>query len=263
MEVIDTQLRLLAGDTWNVDGVGTLYVPTLREIVHVEFTRYTQYVNLLMLDAHDAINPEDESTEAEALRKLIDEGDIKAFDIIFRSMDSTIADTYIEAVKLFFRVEKVYYSSEHHLLYLEYNGVTSSAHVIDRDNYERVKEIVGFVSCRNDPSADVDDDENPADERAAAIQAKIRESREIIREAKRNSGEDGGLSMFDIISAVSTRSNCLNKITVWDLTLYQLFDEFKRLQSVDQYETGILAMLQIGDKAKFTHWATGYEGNDE
>ncbi len=67
------------------------------------------------------------------------------------------------------------------------------------------------------------------------------------------------MDFYSIVSAVSTKSNSINKLNVWDLTLHQLYDEFDRLQIIDGYNTSLAAMMQGAEIKDLKHWASKVE----
>jgi len=62
---------------------------------------------------------------------------------------------------------------------------------------------------------------------------------------------DGEIDISDIISAVSSKSHSINKLNVWQLTLYQLYDEYARLELIDNYDFSIRAMMAGAEKNRF------------
>ena len=70
---------------------------------------------------------------------------------------------------------------------------------------------------------------------------------------RKKSKIDRDLTIPNIISAVATASNNLNMVTIWDLTIFQLFDVFDRLRTFDIYSMNrtSVSVWGEGDKAKF------------
>ncbi len=69
------------------------------------------------------------------------------------------------------------------------------------------------------------------------------------------------MSLPNIISSVAVRSLSLNWINIWDITIYQLFNEFERLQIIDQYDIASTQVSVWGDKEKkfkFGAWSSIY-----
>ena len=63
------------------------------------------------------------------------------------------------------------------------------------------------------------------------------------------------MDISDIISAVSSKSNTISKLNVWDLTLYQLYDEYKRLHAINQYEVNIQALMNGAEGIELKDWS--------
>lgn len=89
---------------------------------------------------------------------------------------------------------------------------------------------------------------------------------QVKRKFKKTSGGNPDLSLPNIISSVAVRSLSLNWINIWDITIYQLFNEFERLQIIDQYDIASTQVSVWGDKEKkfkFGAWSSNiYNEND-
>ena len=89
---------------------------------------------------------------------------------------------------------------------------------------------------------------------------------QVKRKFKKTSGGNPDLSLPNIISSVCVRILSLNWINIWDITIYQLFNEFERLQIIDQYDIASTQVSVWGDKEKkfkFGTWSSNiYNEND-
>jgi hypothetical protein len=56
------------------------------------------------------------------------------------------------------------------------------------------------------------------------------------------------LEIPNMISSVSARHNTLNIINIWDITIYQLYDQFQRLQNNCMFDIQSLSVAAWGDK---------------
>ena len=91
-------------------------------------------------------------------------------------------------------------------------------------------------------------------ELAKSIAEKLKRGKEIVEKSKALESDGDGLTIPDIISAVSAMSNSLNKLNIWDLTIYQLYDEFARLTKIDNYRLQIQASMWSSD-IEIEHWS--------
>lgn len=87
------------------------------------------------------------------------------------------------------------------------------------------------------------------------MKRKFLEKRKMLQRAKekerlRDSGKEKGLDLADMVSAVCTYGVGYNYTNVWDLTIYQLHEQFVRCQKKDKFEHDYQALLQGADKKK-------------
>ena len=68
------------------------------------------------------------------------------------------------------------------------------------------------------------------------------------------SNNDEGVDLQDVISAVTSMSNSINKVNINEYTLYQLYDEFARLVKIDNYRLQIQASMWASD-VEVHHWS--------
>ena len=61
---------------------------------------------------------------------------------------------------------------------------------------------------------------------------------------------DKGISFSDIVSSLCAYGIGYTLFNIWDLTIYQLYDQFKRCQMKEDYETGTQMLLAGVDSKK-------------
>lgn len=86
-------------------------------------------------------------------------------------------------------------------------------------------------------------------DKARAIAERIKEEKSKLQ----NCATD--LSLSSIISSVAAKHPQLNLFNIWNLTLYQLYDQFQRLQLIDSYEFHTLALLHGAEIKEPPHWS--------
>lgn len=67
-------------------------------------------------------------------------------------------------------------------------------------------------------------------------------------EAENKKKKYSDLELPNIISSVAARHNSLNIINIWDITIYQLYDQFQRLQNNCIYDINAMSVSAWGDK---------------
>ena len=192
----------------------------------MSYSTYSQYLSILCL------NPCDLDEEYEEL------GNISTFEILIGSCSQGGKDFVCNALSLFF-VEPVRFQKEYSFFYL---GEIKDRRYITKENYEMIKTIIRKMSYMIDK-----EDERPifGNERAREMWELIKKNRKKIPVAKQN------INFASIVSGVAWKSQNVNIITVWDLTIYQLYDAYYRLDVIDTYDktvTGIYAGNVDGTK---------------
>ena len=172
----------------------------------------------------------------------------KVFDMYMLSND--MQELVLKSFNLLFQTENVIIDGE---LLDDMSVVIDEKYVINRDNFD---DVVSMIQLQNNPekSASDEDEYNPANELAKSIAEKLKRSKEIVEKSKALESDGDGLTIPDIISAVSAMSNSLNKLNIWDLTIYQLYDEFARLTKIDNYRLQIQASMWSSD-IEIEHWS--------
>lgn len=244
-ETIDLEMRLLSGDAIFVGDIPVKPLK-LRSISQVGYSNFQKSINMISMSLDDMIEAIDDfemQAHLKAERHLY-----KVFDMYMLHED--IQEIVTGAFKLLFQTENVIIDGE---LLDDMSVVIDDEYVINRENFD---EIVNIIQLQNNPEKSIDDDDeyNPANEVAKNIAEKLKKSREIVKKSKALESDGDGLVVPDIISAVSAMSNSLNKLNIWDLTIYQLYDEFARLTKIDNYRLQVKASMWSSD-VEVEHWS--------
>ena len=249
MSNLDLKLKLLGGVPIEVDkGVGSIKPLTVRDIIAYGYTEYLMKLHFLTLELKDFIGEEDASDNPLGLT---------TFDVLVHYGNDDMKSELENSLMLFFDGERVEIDDDEHIIKIGTDE--DDIRFIDRDNFDKVREVIKWQNVINKFSEDDEDEDNPNESEAVKkIKARLKQNREAVEKAKREAEAEEGseLDISDIISAVSSKSNSLNKINVLDLTLYQLYDEFKRLELIEQYDIGIQSMLAGAKDVKLKHWST-------
>lgn len=250
---LDLKLKLLSGLPQEIKDAGTLYPITIGDIAKIGYTRYSQMMYVATLDAK-AVLAQEYSEQF---------NDVSAFDIIYGIGGEEIRIVFEDLMKLVFHVDNVYYSSHFGALFLcglgEINPKLEKNRFVNRDNYGEIKEYIEYTNCLRGNRED--NSSNPINEKAKMIGEKMKKNREKIAKIKSNTRQEQQSDFADIISSVTAKSNSINKINIWSITVFQLYDEYKRINMIDNYEIGIQSILAGADKVKINHWSVGMEEN--
>lgn len=244
-ETVDLEMRLLAGEPIYVGDI-PIKPLNLRQISQLGYSKFQQSISIISMTLDEMIESIDDF-EIQARLKA-EKHLYKVFDMYMLS--NGMQELVLKSFNLLFQTENVIIDGE---LLDDMSVVIDEKYVINRDNFD---DIVEIIQLQNNPEQSVsdEDDYNPANELAKSIAEKLKRSKEIVEKSKALESDGDGLTIPDIISAVSAMSNSLNKLNIWDLTIYQLYDEFARLTKIDNYRLQIQASMWSSD-IEIEHWS--------
>lgn len=243
-EKIDIQMRLLSGQTMYVDSI-PIRPFSLGEVSSIGYSIFQGNVNILLLTLDDMIDSI-EDFELSGMLKA-NKHQYKVFDMYVASPE--MSDVLIDSLRMVFRTKDIFLEGDE---VDDLRIVVDEKYHINRNNFD---EIAKVVEVQNNPSfSGEEDDYNPANEVARSIAEKIRKGKEKANKSKALESGGEGINLADMISAVSAMSNSINKLNVWDLTIYQLYDEFARLNKIDNYKLQIQASMWASDM-EIEHWS--------
>lgn len=276
MEEIDLKLALLSGSKIKLDNLEIIPY-TLNEIREYGYSNYMknlQWVSISIDDFIDSVIDVSKKQFLEESRESLKKFDfyvklggldmqvrlIKVLAMIFRTNDimfideSTIALDFVKLGIVIKKEDGTYEIDEDKLDSLENKHIR----LIHRDNFDDIIRIVKLQNYLEQPTSEKEE-ETPADEEARKLQEQMKSLREEVEKKKRQQQEDDeedDVDIADIISAVSSKSNSINKLNIWDFTLYQVYDEYARLELIDSYDFSIKAMMAGAKDVDLKHWSS-------
>lgn len=262
-----------------IDNVGSIISPTLRDIYNINnnlnsYSYYYTFISILLMDksyyfenieknkdVYFANYSDDEKqyilTFKEEYDKLSfeEKSQIPFFLIIV--IDKMIRQTVLDALNFFF-VEKVEYDEQNHIFLLYKDQAVISEDNSNEDEKEKVNIPSGIITA--DIYSDVTDiilqrvnQNKKDDDKPIKIKNKIAEKlyNKIKKEKeKRKKTFDKKLEIGNIISSLAARSNNLNINNIWDLTIYQLYDQFNRQRVNESFDMQCHSVSVWGDSSK-------------
>lgn len=127
-------------------------------------------------------------------------------------------------------------------------------HVITQDIFDSILYIFMLI-IGLEMLSDEDDITNPSDDRKTQeILDKLKKASDKIDKIKNNRPNEYGITIFSIVSAVTTRSNNINKLNLKDHTFFQVFDEYLRIKKVDAYNLNVKATMMGGKDIEIQPW---------
>lgn len=232
--------------------------PLLKEISKLTFPVYQFYLGILLLDIESYYNGLDQNPlkddskygkqEKELIQKIRNEYEsltdeekewVQPIDII--SFDPILLNNVEEALSFFLDC-KVCYSYEHQaFIHVEHKKI---AHTLPKSLYT---EITDLILQRNGITRHIVSQEKPKFKSKLAEKLYYRTKQaEKKREKSRNTDRD--MDLPNIISAVAARHHSLNILNIWDITVYQLYDQFQRLQNNTLYDIQSMSVAAWGDE---------------
>ncbi|WP_313072973.1 hypothetical protein [Lacrimispora sp.] len=231
--------------------------PKLKEIAALTFPAYQSYLGVLLLDIESYYSSMDKNMsdyflnyshqekqtiiqirkEYEGLSEEERDG-IVPIDIF--SFDGKLLNSIADSLSFFLECQLLY--SHEHKGFVQMNEKESFCS-ISRDIYTLV---VTLILQRNGIFPSQAQLEKPKfkSELARKLFYRTKEA-----ESKREKGKNTNASMDlpNILSAVAARHPSLNMLNIWDITIYQLYDQFKRLQNNTLYDIQSMSVAAWGD----------------
>ena len=274
---LDLKLTLLSGESINVENL-EIAPYTIREICRYGYTNYMKNLQWISLSVDDFINS---ITDLEKKSYLEEQrSTLRAFDFYIKLGGVDVQRSLLATLGMVFKTDDVRVLDEGvvalnfvklGIFYIDDEGEIqvndekleelneNEVMIIHRENFDDIVNVVKLQNYLEKPSSKEELEENPADEEARKLMEHMRKMREKV-EAKKNAQKsqdsDANIDISDIISAVSSKSNSINRLNIWDLTLYQLYDEYARLELIDNYDFSIRAMMAGAEKIDLKHWSS-------
>lgn len=216
------EMKLLKGSPINYEGL-IIKPHTLGELIDEigldTYYKLVGFVSIKKSDLNEFFNFDEEKLKKTSLFQML----------LFHEIT---AQYIVDFLKFTTRNEEVYYIQEWTTIMVNYDETSV---IIDKNNVDKIiTKILEFYCV----SIEVEKEEEykPANEQARKLIEKIRKNRANAPKPKSN------VDLASIISGVAWKSNNLNILSIWDLTLYQLYDAFYRLEIIDNYDKTLTAI---------------------
>lgn len=117
--------------------------------------------------------------------------------------------------------------------------------VFSQETFEDFQHIIRLINC-----LDIQEEEEPEIQTDnLTMKQKFEEKRKLLKQAKAKekeknaeNGIEKGLTLEQVISYVCAFPSSYNMTNVWNLTIYQLFDQFQKLQAKENYDHKIILL---------------------
>lgn len=210
--------KLLSGADYNLDGliIKNYNLDYLFNIMGLE--TYFAYVHLVKLDKNEL--KKDGFTDDE---------------IDYYVMCHTIA--FLET---FLKCYEVKYNRQLNM-YMVYLEEYSEEFIwVDNIKLKKIYDIFKQMYCISDNVEEKEELIFASDEAERALLEWEMEEKK--RNEKKSNSHKGELTLNSMISYVSAKSKTLSIINIWEIKMYQLHEEYRRLNAIDNYENHILGI---------------------
>jgi len=228
------RLKLLAGDSIEVDGI-IIKQPKLRDIKNIGIDAYYWCLCFLTITMEQYLT----STKRQDSIPDFKEQGITMFDIYLNSIPER--DWFIGSLSFFIDGKIEYYGDRF---------LVNNHREITKINYPKIAIAIGeinFIKINYEQQQEL-----YANEKARQIAEKIRQARE---KQKALTKKEDVVLLDDIISSVAARHPSLNLLNIWDLTVYQLYDQYHRLRTIDDYNIQAMNLAYRGGEKDFEHYS--------
>jgi len=213
----DLNLKLLAGMSINISNLGIISPLKLREIINLGESNYNELLSVLLIDKSNIEGLKDQ--EFSNLELLM----------VFCHQSNEFRDKTLKALKLFLNNE--FFVSNEGLFYCRdlisdnYGLMVYKYIIIDKipfNDFQMVLKKANHIETKKE------DEIIPGNERARKFMEKLKLSKQNIKKPET-------MNLHSIISGIAWKSNNTNIINIFDLTIYQLYDAYHRLENIDNY----------------------------
>lgn len=243
--------------------IGTIRHPILREISKISFQKFGAYQYFLKLSPEDyytKINKDYEdywNNLPEITRKTV-----SLYDIILN--DEGLRNTYVEIFNFFF-VEKIMFIDNFFvILNVDKQIADSEIEVtedilrgaINKGIFNDVLDLLQQVCYLMTDDPDDESKQKFKNEKARKLWQRIKTAEKKKKESSEHSAD---MTLPNIISSVAAKSLSLNILNIWDITLFQLYDQFNRLQNNDAHSINSMRVAAWGDEKNTFDYALWYK----
>ena len=225
--------------------IGTIKSPTLKEIATLTFSKFVVYEGFLKMTPeliYTKFKNEEEQKYWESLSEA-QKDEIELYDIIIT--DNQLIEMYTNIFDFFF-FEKVIFVNDifillnENIVYTEEITDEKIKGIINKSTFNIVLNILQQICC-------IAEKEDKKIKFKNKIAQKLFEKMKQ-KDKKQDIKDKDKLTLPNIISAVSNKHPTISPITVWNMTLFQLYDSFNRLQINEIYQINKRKVSVWGDK---------------
>jgi len=237
--------------------IGNVKKPTLRDIADISFDLFHTYEVFLKCTPETYYTKVlKENGGLEQWQNMPNERreSLTMYELILTT--PMLQNTYLEIFKFFFN-ENVLFERGFFVLYNgEIHDVSKLqtemvSGIISENNFAEVLDILQQICCIHSKADTSSEDMKFKNDLARKLYEKMQKALKK-QEEEQAAKADKNLSLPSIISSVSARHPSINLLNVWDLTVFQLIDNFNKMRNNAVYDIDSTRVSVWGDeKNKF------------
>lgn len=227
---------LLSPNPIYLQQVGGILSPKLKDIAAIGMNAYQYYLTILSTDLKTYCA----MTNQKELAELLPDEEsslINMFDLFTMNHESI---QFLQTIFNFFIKEDVTYSPKDKVFY-----VTRDQEIIGSITRESYQKVCDIICQRNCIQLNKEDLSKVKSKKALDIMKKLQKGR---AEKSKHTKSDKNMELGNIISAVANKSQSLNILNIWDLTVYQVWDCFSRLSNNSIFTIQSMSVAAWGNK---------------
>lgn len=239
------ELKLLKGDPIEVVKDLYVYPLKLKEIAEIGEEEYNSLLSTIMLNKSILSKLEGNDVPKSEIEKLYELNDLE-FILCISLYFPHFFQKFIQGLAIFLKsnievtpdMDVIVINEDKYKFHLDNQLFLSIKQVIAKQNY---------IKHQNETSY------KPANAKAQALLEKMNKIKENIQ----SKNKEEGLSLKTVISIVSNYSENLNMFSIWDLTVYQLYESYSRLILWDNYHSQYMHLPHMDESGikNLKHWA--------
>lgn len=247
-----------------LEGIGGVKSPKLKEIWAHDMTyqNYQMCISLLLMTPQNYCEQVDNS-KLDWYQSLCEEDKqhINMMDIIAKTPN--LQQSYSKIFNFFF-IENVFWDTKNQVFFLTQDNVlydktnqyfyilNDKGKKIQTNNYGLIHRNIFLDICdiilqrcgiiRSDTDTDTSKVKN---KRALEILKKLKKGRENVTKTSNN---DKDINLPNLITSVAVKSNSINFTNIWDLTVFQLYEQFKKEQTNVYFDIKKMSVAAYGNE---------------
>lgn len=229
---------LISGDPIYIDGVGHIRSPYLREIKPtsgIGMWTYNLYLNALSWDKEDFIRIL--SATSKLKTDIIKNPKLEAYDLMTLVPNSR--ELLLNAMA-FFMCEDLQWEQKGRLINVFDRQSNELVGMISRENFEEVRKMMLQMNYVGGGDTD-----KPIRHSSSKAQELWETAQKYLKQERKNAKADSRMNLGNIISKVCAAGIGYTLLNIYDLTVFQLYDQF--------FQIGYMRAMRINDTAFSIH----------